>query len=698
MASAKLPLVSCAFDGGNIVQKGVLPLDGGAVQLRLAIKPDVYTNGTDKTAHAQWFYFKVRWFRARNATYVTGEAHAAAPHLTRHDSFTEVDDDAATVAGDASFLPLARYNSDARTFAKPPLPPWSLTPEYDTVYFAYWTPYSLERHADVVAELATSPLCEAWSLGQSLDGRDLDVLTFGTGRLQLWVAARQHPGETMAEWAAEGCARKLADADDPKARASVLRPERFLRAFDLENDEQSSPSCLVYHMLKHLDARGCDGYVDIHGDEEIEANFTAGAEGCPCYDAAMAAHYEGFCHHFCKATPDFQHAPGVEGRGYEPTPPGEANLSVCTNAIATRYGCLAVTLEQPFKDSTFHTPEPVCGWSGPRALKLGAALVDALLDTVWDGDGGVEVTLEALLAKLEAENPSPSPRARPGRSSGAARGSARARGPPLPCGWRPPADEAFFEETKAEAPRRAAPAAAPPVAPARRPVSQRSSRESRSRRRSKASRAAAQGRRDDAALAEALSDRARSSGRTRSGLARGAAAVAVVGCALAAGLRRAGLAPAPPLRPRTSLACRTTFETSGSAFASTFEGHADAESAVADLAAKCGVTSRRGLRTHWWRMLCGGLARFETADAYDAAAVACGRAVDDTRLPDRVDGPAPGDLKREAAAAIHALGAIRQTRGDLDGALAAYADAHDMAPLALRVGLRGRSRATRRRR
>jgi len=221
-----------------------------------------------------------------------------------------------------------------------------------------------------------------------------------------------------------------------------------------------------------------------------------------------------------------------------------------------------------------------------------------------------------------------------------------------------------------------APARAPP------PVSPRSSpRKPGAKRRSKASRAAAQGRRDDAALAEALSDRARSSGRTRAGLARGAAAVAVVGCALAAGLRRAGLAPAPPLRPRTSLACRTTFETSGSAFASTFEGHADAESAVADLAAKCGVTSRRGLRTHWWRMLCGGLARFETADAYDAAAVACGRAVDDARLPDRVDGPAPGDLKREAAAAIHALGAIRQTRGDLDGALAAYADAHEMAPL-----------------
>ena len=119
-----------------------------------------------------------------------------------------------------------------------------------------------------------------------------------------------------------------------------------------------------------------------YGDEEIEANFTAGPEGCPCYDDAMAHHYEHFCQNFVKASPDFQHAPGVEGRGYESPAPGEANLSVCTNAIATRYGCLAVTLEQPFKDTTFHTPEPNHGWSGPRALKLGAALVDALLDTV----------------------------------------------------------------------------------------------------------------------------------------------------------------------------------------------------------------------------------------------------------------------------------------------------------------------------
>ena len=279
------------------------------------------------------------------------------------------------------------------------------------MYFAYWTPYSMERHADVCAELAQSPLCEAWSLGQSLEGRDLDVLSFGTGPLKVWVAARQHPGETMAEWCAEGLARKLADPHDPKARAlreaatvSVIPnmcPDGSFRGHLRTNasganlnrewasgvyGDYVAPSLArspeVYHVLKHLDAAGCDGYVDIHGDEEIEANFTAGCEGCPCYDEGMGALYEGFCANFCRASPDFQHAPGVEGRGYEPEAPGEGNLSVCSNAIATRYGCLAVTLEQPFKDTTFHTPEPKEGWSAPRALALGAALVDALLDTV----------------------------------------------------------------------------------------------------------------------------------------------------------------------------------------------------------------------------------------------------------------------------------------------------------------------------
>ena len=61
------------------------------------------------------------------------------------------------------------------------------------------------------------------SLGKSLDGQDIDCLTIGEGGTTVWLYARQHPGETMAEWWMEGALEKLTDPDDPVAR--VLRSE-----------------------------------------------------------------------------------------------------------------------------------------------------------------------------------------------------------------------------------------------------------------------------------------------------------------------------------------------------------------------------------------------------------------------------------------------------------------------------------------
>ena len=50
---------------------------------------------------------------------------------------------------------------------------------------------------------------------------------------------------------------------------------------------------------------------------------------------------------------------------------------MCTNYIAETFGCLAMTLEQPFKDSAV-TPDPVNGWSPQRCRALGRACLDAL--------------------------------------------------------------------------------------------------------------------------------------------------------------------------------------------------------------------------------------------------------------------------------------------------------------------------------
>src|SRR3546814_11548760 len=64
------------------------------------------------------------------------------------------------------------------------------------------------------------------SLGNPLDGRDIDLLSIGDGPLQVWLYARQHPGETMAEWWMEGALERLTDVADPVAR-SLRRKARF---------------------------------------------------------------------------------------------------------------------------------------------------------------------------------------------------------------------------------------------------------------------------------------------------------------------------------------------------------------------------------------------------------------------------------------------------------------------------------------
>jgi len=49
------------------------------------------------------------------------------------------------------------------------------------------------------------------------------------------------------------------------------------------------PAAQVFHVLRRMDELGCDLFLDIHGDEEIAANFLAGSEGVPSWNEAMAA-------------------------------------------------------------------------------------------------------------------------------------------------------------------------------------------------------------------------------------------------------------------------------------------------------------------------------------------------------------------------------------------------------------------------
>ena len=90
------------------------------------------------------------------------------------------------------------------------------------MYYAYFEPYTSDQHLNLLGDAQGSGLCQIDDLGSTLLGRDINLLTIGNqaeSDLKIWVIARQHPGETMAEWFAEGFLSRLLDPQDPTARA-----------------------------------------------------------------------------------------------------------------------------------------------------------------------------------------------------------------------------------------------------------------------------------------------------------------------------------------------------------------------------------------------------------------------------------------------------------------------------------------------
>ena len=123
---------------------------------------------------------------------------------------------------------------------------------------------------------------------------------------------------------------------------------------------------------------GVDICLDVHGDEGLPYNFIASSEGIPSWTPERQALLDRYKTELTLANPDFQ-----TEHGYPVAPPGRANLSMCSNYVAETFGCLAMTLEMPFKD-TVDTPNTMQGWSPERSEHLGAANVEAIY-RVMDG-------------------------------------------------------------------------------------------------------------------------------------------------------------------------------------------------------------------------------------------------------------------------------------------------------------------------
>ena len=369
-----MPKISSNFDAGAISV-----IDSTDSQnIRLALR------GDNAASFSQWFYF-----RLQGAAYQPCRIRIENAGQSSYPEGWE--DYQATASYDRSnwFRVPTHYEDGVLTIEHTPLA--------GSVYYAYFEPYSHEQHLNLLGDAQGSGLCQIDDLGSTAQGRDINLLTIGhqaASDLKIWIIARQHPGESMAEWFAEGLLSRLLDHQDPTARALLdcatfyivpnMNPDGAAlgnqrtnaTGADLNREWQNpSPerSPEVYAVRQKMHETGVDLFLDIHGEEALPYVFAAGCEGNPSYNARLAALEAVFKTSLRQASPDFQ-----DEHGYPKTAPGQANLAIAKSYVGETFGCLSYTLEMPFKDN-INLPDDDFGWNGQRSLRLGEAILSAIL-------------------------------------------------------------------------------------------------------------------------------------------------------------------------------------------------------------------------------------------------------------------------------------------------------------------------------
>jgi murein tripeptide amidase MpaA len=270
------------------------------------------------------------------------------------------------------------------------------TPEAGAVVYALFAPYSWERHKQLITRSRRAKRARVVTLAQSVERRPVQAVVAGEpgpGKRTIWITARQHPGETMAEWFMEGLLGRLLDPSDDLGRRLLdkavfhlvpnMNPDGGIHGNQRTNaagknlnrewhkpDPKTSPE--VWGARKAILASGADLFLDIHGDESTPYVFAAGCEGNPGYSPRIEALEDLFMQSLVQLDDDFQRE-----HGYELDPPGGADMGIAANQIGEALDCLALTLEMPYKDDD-NNPDEEAGWSPQRAMGFGRTVLEAI--------------------------------------------------------------------------------------------------------------------------------------------------------------------------------------------------------------------------------------------------------------------------------------------------------------------------------
>ncbi len=173
------------FESGNL--KSVETIN--STTFNITTQADLGVDG----GSTRWFYFRISGVKNKNINVTfTNTDVTKAMYSYDNISFTRFSDDEVPVSG-----------SFQKTFTQ------------DTVYLAYYTPYTFSYLQERIKEWQTNQFVLLDTLGftpQGLPIQELTVTDFtipSTEKKTIWIHARTHPSETPSSWHFDGIVQEL---------------------------------------------------------------------------------------------------------------------------------------------------------------------------------------------------------------------------------------------------------------------------------------------------------------------------------------------------------------------------------------------------------------------------------------------------------------------------------------------------------
>jgi len=170
---------------------------------------------------------------------------------------------------------------------------WTFTSSKKSIWFAYYVPYTTKRKNRLMRIMRKKPQVEYKQLGLTPLKQRLDMLRIGKGDKHIFFVARQHPGETVGSFMAEGILKEFFSPQHTTKR------NQFMEKFTINIIPMANPDG-VFSGHWYTNKKGCNLnrhwqdnlcpenkiivenigfhkygslYIDLHGDEGCMKHF-----------------------------------------------------------------------------------------------------------------------------------------------------------------------------------------------------------------------------------------------------------------------------------------------------------------------------------------------------------------------------------------------------------------------------------------